>query len=97
MTLRSLIAREVGEAVGRLLRQSGLEWPGGLDVLVEQPSRIEHGDYTTNIALQLARHVRKPPIQIATRLADELRTLPMAARVEAAAPGFVNIWLDWRW
>lgn len=97
MTLRSLIASEVGEAVGRLLRQSGLGWPGGLEISVEQPARIAHGDYTTNVALQLARHLRKPPIQIAAHLAGELRTLPMASRVEAAAPGFVNIWLDWRW
>ncbi|NLG68397.1 MAG: hypothetical protein GX496_02350, partial [Firmicutes bacterium] len=58
VTLRSLIAREVGEAVGRLLRQGGLEWPGGLEPLVEQPARIEHGDYTINVALQLARHLR---------------------------------------
>lgn len=97
MTLRSLIAREVHEAVGRLLRQSGLEWPGGLELSVEQPARVEHGDYTTNVAFQLARHLRKPPIQIAAQLAGELRTLPMASRVEAAAPGFVNIWLDWGW
>ncbi|MBE3597275.1 MAG: arginine--tRNA ligase [Limnochordaceae bacterium] len=97
MTLRSLIARELHQAVQRLLTQSGLQWPDGLELLVEQPARVEHGDYTSNVALQLARHLRKPPIQIATQLAGELRGLPMASKVEAAPPGFVNIWLDWRW
>lgn len=95
MTLRQQIAARVEEAARSLLAEAGAAWPPGLSVAVEQPQRLEHGDYATSVALQLARHLRRPPLQIAGELARRLPDIPAVERVETAPPGFVNFFLDW--
>lgn len=61
---------------------------------VERPRSREHGDWATNIAMQLAKKAHKAPREIAQILADRLREAPGIASVEVAGPGFVNIRLE---
>ncbi|MEW6045475.1 MAG: arginine--tRNA ligase [Bacillota bacterium] len=96
MTLRQEIAAHVDKAARSLFAEAGKEWPQELSIAVEQPARLEHGDYATNLALQLARYLRRPPIQIASELASKLSGVPWLDRVETAPPGFVNLFLDWQ-
>lgn len=60
----------------------------------ETPNNPEHGDLSTNAAMQLARHLRRAPRQIAEELAQRLRQKPLdpqrIAAVEIAAAGFLN-------
>jgi arginyl-tRNA synthetase len=63
-------------------------------VVVERPKNREHGDYATNIALQLAKPAGKPPREVAELLAVRLRETPGVSRVDIAGPGFMNITLD---
>lgn len=63
-------------------------------VTVERPKNRDHGDYATNVALQLAKAAGKPPRQVAELVADRLRTLPGVAAVDVAGPGFLNVTLD---
>jgi arginyl-tRNA synthetase len=59
---------------------------------VQRPGNHEHGDYATNLALQLARPLRMPPPAIAAAIVDALaRTGDPIATAEAAGPGFVNV------
>ena len=63
---------------------------------IDRPSHPEHGDLSTNLALKLARPYRRAPLAIAEALAEALRQGASGspiARAEAAAPGFVNLWL----
>ncbi len=68
------------------------------EVHIERPAHPEHGDFSTNLAMKLARAYRRAPLTIAHVLADELAreaadtpaTTPIAA-AEAAAPGFLNL------
>ncbi len=46
------------------------------EVEVERPANPEHGDLATNLALKLARPMRRAPLQIAEALASSLRDLP---------------------
>jgi len=70
-------------------------------VEVERPANPEHGDLATNLAMKLARPMRKAPLQIAEALAAELRwevehepaASPIAS-VSVAAPGFLNVRLS---
>src|SRR4051794_33268174 len=64
------------------------------EVRVERPKQREHGDWATNIALQLAKQAGRPPRQVATLLADRLAELPGIKSVDVAGPGFLNIVLD---
>ncbi|MDA0378128.1 MAG: arginine--tRNA ligase [Bacteroidetes bacterium] len=68
--------------------------PEGFTPEFEQPANPEHGDLSCNAAMQLARHFRKAPRQIADELAGHLRSQPLdasrIAAVEVAGPGFLN-------
>ncbi|MFB7474737.1 arginine--tRNA ligase [Kitasatospora sp. NPDC056184] len=63
-------------------------------VTVERPKNRDHGDYATNVALQLAKSAGRPPRAVAEVLADRLRGITGVAKVDIAGPGFLNITLD---
>ena len=60
-------------------------------VIVERPRNPEHGDYSTNIALQTAKKVGMNPRELAQLLAQELTQSDMIDVAEIAGPGFLNI------
>jgi arginyl-tRNA synthetase len=63
-------------------------------VRVERPRSREHGDWATNIALQLGKQAGMAPRDLAELLATRLRGVAGVAAVEVAGPGFLNITLD---
>ena len=63
-------------------------------VTVERPRNPEHGDYATNIALQLGKKVGVAPRDLASDLATALEQDPGIDMAEIAGPGFLNIRLD---
>lgn len=63
-------------------------------VTVERPRNPEHGDYATNIALQLGKKVGAAPRELAQDLATVLAQGPGVASADIAGPGFLNIRLD---
>ena len=64
------------------------------DVRVERPRNREHGDWSTNVSLQLAKGAGMPPREIATRLATRLAAVEGIKAVDVAGPGFLNITVD---
>jgi arginyl-tRNA synthetase len=64
------------------------------EVRVERPRSREHGDWATNVALQLAKGAGLPPREVATRLATRLAAVSGIKAVDVAGPGFLNITLD---
>ncbi|MDP9219668.1 MAG: arginine--tRNA ligase [Actinomycetota bacterium] len=63
-------------------------------IRVERPRVREHGDWSTNIALQLAKPAGLPPRQVAEALATRLGGVAGIKSVAVAGPGFLNIVLD---
>jgi arginyl-tRNA synthetase len=61
---------------------------------VERPRNPEHGDYASNLALQLAKPTKTPPRELAQAIAAELSNASGIKSVEIAGPGFLNIRLD---
>lgn len=61
---------------------------------VERPRQREHGDWATNVAMQVAKAAGASPRDIATLLADRLMSQPGIASAEVAGPGFLNIRLS---
>ncbi|MBI5906885.1 arginine--tRNA ligase [Candidatus Saccharibacteria bacterium] len=51
------------------------------------------GDYATNVALQLGKHLGKNPREVAEQLTADLKELPMLAKRDVAGPGFINFTL----
>jgi arginyl-tRNA synthetase len=60
-------------------------------VQVQRPRVREHGDYSTNIALQLGKRAGIAPRELAELLAAELSASDEIAAVDVAGPGFINI------
>jgi arginyl-tRNA synthetase len=62
-------------------------------VVVERPRHADHGDYSTNVALQLGKRLGVAPRELAGWLAEAFAGAEGIAKSEIAGPGFVNIWL----
>ena len=60
-------------------------------VTVERPRNPEHGDYATNIALQVAKKAGTNPRELAGWLIDALSARPEIDSAEVAGPGFINL------
>ncbi len=60
-------------------------------VTIERPRNPEHGDYATNLALQVAKKVGVPPRDLANWLAEALAGKDGIAAAEVAGPGFLNL------
>lgn len=63
-------------------------------VHVERPRQREHGDWATNIALQLAKKAQMAPRAVAEALVAQLADVAGIAKVDIAGPGFLNITLE---
>ncbi|MGC5628389.1 arginine--tRNA ligase [Georgenia sp. Z1344] len=63
-------------------------------VKVERPRQREHGDWATNVAMQLAKKAGTNPRELATLLAERLAGQDGVAAAEVAGPGFLNIRLE---
>ncbi len=80
-------------ALSDLVGQGRVVLPDGVPatVRIERPKVKQHGDYATNVALQLAKKAGADPRDFAQLLADELGRTPGVASAEVAGPGFLNI------
>ncbi|MEX5270076.1 arginine--tRNA ligase [Kocuria sabuli] len=78
-------------AQGELALGDGAELP---EVRIERPKNREHGDWATNIAMQLAKKVGRAPRDVAAVVQDRLQGTAGVAAVDVAGPGFLNITLD---
>ncbi|MDA0329561.1 MAG: arginine--tRNA ligase [Gemmatimonadetes bacterium] len=82
----------IRDALAVVLRDMGVQSP---EIQLERPRDPTHGDVATNVALSLARQLKRPPREIAEEIAKRLD--PVAAGVEAidvAGPGFLNFRLN---
>ena len=68
------------------------------EITVETPKEKEHGEFSTNIAMQLAKQVRKAPVQTAAILIANMDfTNTYISKAECAGPGFINFFLNNSW
>ncbi|MGP4069362.1 arginine--tRNA ligase [Halobacillus sp. B29] len=65
------------------------------EVVLEQPKDKAHGDYATNMAMQLARIAKKNPRAIASELVEQFdRSQASIEKIEIAGPGFINFYMN---
>lgn len=62
-------------------------------VMVEIPKLKDHGDFSSNIALRLAKVLKNSPINIANSLKGELENNDFIEKVEVVVPGFLNFFV----
>ena len=91
---------ELAAAIRTILEEASAEGVLALpaaeipDPRVERPRNRDHGDWSTNVAMQLAKKAGTKPRDLAELLVPRLEALDGVASVEVAGPGFLNIRLD---
>ena len=92
---------ELAAAIADLLRTAIAEGEIDLDaaavpatVHLERPRQREHGDWATNIAMQLGKKAGMAPRAFAEIIAGRLQNIAGVKSVDIAGPGFLNIRLD---
>ncbi|MFA6520194.1 MAG: arginine--tRNA ligase [Candidatus Paceibacterota bacterium] len=67
------------------------------DIVLEHPEDLKHGDYSTNVALAIAKNIGENPKTLAEKIAKELERLNVdnnIEKVEVAGSGFINFYLS---
>jgi len=89
--MKELLSAAVSDCVRKLLEEAGLDAKDAPEVVFERPRREEHGDFATNIAMQLARLLRRAPREIAEEIRARTSWPKEVEAVEVAGPGFLNV------
>ena len=63
-------------------------------IQVSRPKKIQHGDFSTNVSLPLAKIQKKPPLVIADEIVKRIPTSPLIEKVEIAGAGYINFFLS---
>jgi len=84
------------DALNALVGEGAVTLPDGVptEVTVERPRQKGHGDYATNVALQLAKKAGIKPQDLAALVAAKLTASEGIEAVEIAGPGFLNITVE---
>lgn len=65
-----------------------------LNVVLERPKSTDHGDFATNLAMQLAKPLKQNPRAIAQAIIDALPAHAAISKVEIAGAGFINFFVS---
>ena len=87
--LEQLLLASLSKLTGSVLT----EMPAPSAVVVERTRDSGHGEFTTNLALRLAKAARRNPRELAAAIVAGLPTSPLLARTEVAGAGFINFHL----
>ena len=61
--------------------------------IIERPSKKENGDYSTNLAMELSKILKKNPEDIANLIVSNIENKNIIERIEVARPGFINFYI----
>ncbi len=87
--LKKHLAQLLAEALGVVAPEMA-----AATIELERPKQAQHGDYACNLAMQLAKPLRRSPREIAQALLESLPASRYVARTQIAGAGFINFFLD---
>ncbi len=91
------ISTLVEQALTAAQGSGALPAAGEVDIAIEKPKQAEHGDFSSSVALSLARVMRMAPLAIAEQIVTHVPDSQLVSGASAAAPGFVNFTLSNEW
>lgn len=80
------------EEIEQILNSAGIK---GAEVFV--PEKEEFGHYSTNVAMRLAKELKKPPMELAKDFAEKTKKADTGGffeKIDVAPPGFINFWIS---
>ena len=78
----------------RVALESSVPQAPFVEVVLERPKSADHGDYACNVAMQLAKPLRRNPREIAASIVSALPDSALVHKAEVAGAGFINLYLD---
>lgn len=90
MSLKSNIAHLVEQAVRHIPELADAPEVSSIIQSVERARESRHGDFTTNIAMRLAKSIGTNPRELAAQIIEHLPDSEFVDKVEIAGPGFIN-------
>jgi arginyl-tRNA synthetase len=92
MKAEKYIREKISEALGALTYDD----PAPIDINLERPKQEDHGDFSSNVAMLLAKAAKKAPRAIAGEIVSHLELDDRyIEKVDIAGPGFINFYLGW--
>ena len=88
--LASELAQEIRNSLSTLVQRGKFPNVTFPDFDLRPPRHAEYGDFASNVALQLARGLRRNPLESAEAISHELNQRVSWAQASATAPGFLN-------
>jgi arginyl-tRNA synthetase len=82
----------LADLLASALRKAAPEHAGAA-IALERPRQAQHGDYACNVALQLAKALKRRPREVAGELVAALPSSPYLEKAEIAGAGFINLFL----
>ncbi|HYH05019.1 MAG TPA: arginine--tRNA ligase [Bacillota bacterium] len=103
--MKTIITRKVKDSLRQTVSQAAetakslglLSFETLPEVVLEVPKDKNHGNFSTNLALVLAKTVKKAPRDTAQVIISHLPADPYIAKCEMAGPGFINFYLNRTW
>ncbi len=92
--MKHIVVNLLNDALEPLAELAAAAADLSVEATVERTRDVDHGDFASNIALQLAKPARKNPREIAASIVAALGANDAVAKVEIAGPGFINFYLS---
>lgn len=89
--MKQALSTTLGHAVQTILERSDNTAVAVPDIQLEVPRNPEHGDFSTNVALVLAKQMKMAPRDLAAAIVRELETSELLTAADTAGPGFINL------
>ena len=97
LLVKDIIHNMVAAAIEQARTEGALLLEAAPNIQIERPSNPTHGDFATNLPLQLARATRINPVKLAEMVVERIPSADELERVETSPPGFVNFYLNNSW
>lgn len=91
--MKAHIQEKLTEIVSNLKQENLLDTNANVKIMVENTKDKSHGDYATNLAMLLAKPLKKKPLEIAQIIVEKLSSDDKIDRTEIAGPGFINFFI----
>lgn len=97
MLVRDQIADQLKQAIAAAQAAGALPDLSLPPIELARPKVAAHGDYSSNIAMAVAKQAKLPPLQIAAAIKDHFPAVDVIGRIDVAAPGYLNFALSETW
>lgn len=87
----------IESAIRSIVEERSYVFPDGFEVRLERPRQTGHGDWATNIAMQLAKPFGVSPKELAKDIIGRIPMGKVVEKAEVAGPGFINFTLASYW